>query len=130
MIINRRFFLYLLILSVLLTPHVFSQEAEPEDHTPAEYEEDEFPVWLQDLRRAEIITVGSFPFTFFISQISFGFYRYAVNDFAVEYSPGFFMGSGSANPYSNDEKTSIILISIGLSAAMALTDYIIGKFEQ
>ena len=131
MIIKKRFVFIFLLLSILATPQVFSQVNGPEteDHIPEEYEDDEFPVWTQDLRRAEIITIGSFPITFFIAQLSYGIYRYIGNDFDIQYSPVFFMGSGSANPYSKDEKTAIILISVGLSAAMALTDFIIGKLE-
>lgn len=127
---SKRLVLIFIVLSVFITPQVFSQANNSETHIPSEYEEDEFPVWLQDLRRAEIIAVGSFPFTFFLSQLSYGIYRFACHDFTSDYSPVFFMGSGSANPFTNEEKTTIILISLGLSAAMALTDFIIGKLEE
>ncbi len=123
-------FFIIIILSVFITPQVFSQAVKTDDYTPSEYEEDEFPVWLQDLRRAEIIAVGSFPFTFFLSQLSYGIYRFACHDFTSDYSPVFFMGSGSANPFTEYEKTTIILISLGLSATMALADFIIGKLEK
>ncbi|MBN1647429.1 MAG: hypothetical protein JW874_05295 [Spirochaetales bacterium] len=106
------------------------KKPEDDDHKPEEYSDDEFPVWLRDLRRGEIIAIGSFPFTFFVSQLAYGFYRYYDHDFDANYSPSFLMGSGSTAAYTDDEKRKIIVISLCLSAGMALVDFIIGKLKH
>lgn len=123
--------LLLLVLILFTAVSISAQTALPApDNTPEEYEDDEFPQWMKDLRRGEIIAIGSFPLTFFATQLIYGFVRYAKNDFDDAYNPGFLIGSSSAEPYTDKEKGEIILISISASLAFALADFIIGKIIE
>lgn len=60
----------------------------PDPLTPEEYDPDEFGMWAHDLRRYEVITVGSFPVTFFATSLIYDFSIYASNDFNPSYSMG------------------------------------------
>jgi hypothetical protein len=83
-----------------------------------------FPQWAKDLRRAEIVAFGSFPFTLFLATFSMDTYRASQHDWDARYAPWPFKGAGSIN-MSTDE----YLLSIGLAAAgsvaLSLTDYFI-----
>ena len=84
---NRLLFLMLLIFgTVFLLP---AQQLPPPDPLmPEEYDPDEFPLWTYDLRRYEVIAIGSYPITFFASSLIYDFSVYAANDFNPAYSMG------------------------------------------
>ncbi|MDR2095452.1 MAG: hypothetical protein LBP76_08030 [Treponema sp.] len=82
------------------------------------------PQWAKDLRRAEIVAFGSFPFTIFLATFSMDMYRLSQHDWDNRYAPWPFKPAGSIN-MSTDE----YLLSIGFAAAgsvvLSLTDYFI-----
>jgi len=84
---NRLLFLMLLIFgTVFLLP---AQQLPPPDPLmPEDYDPDEFPLWTYDLRRYEVIAIGSYPITFFASSLIYDFSVYAANDFNPAYSMG------------------------------------------
>lgn len=108
----------ILIFSLLLniTVPVFS-----EDNTPKPYNEDEFPQALKDLRRFEIITIGSLPFVTLDTTLVYSNYRYAKHNFDEAYKPDIF----SASSYSQEEQRGIILTSVGICVGIGLTDLIV-----
>ena len=121
------------IISVLLLAFIALNAVpaqETDAHKPVEYEKDEFPQWLKDIRRGEIIAVGAFPFAFFAVDSIFGLFRFAINDFSSAYSPGFFFSADSATPYTMDEKTAVLLISIAASIGVSLVDFFLGAIEK
>jgi len=82
------FLLILLIFSGI--PLLLSQQLPPEDPLiPEDYSPEEFSRWAHDLRRYEVIAIGSYPITFFASSLIYDFSIYAANDF----NPGYSMGS-------------------------------------
>lgn len=97
--------------------------AENETHVPVPYEKDEFPVWIKDLRRAEIITFGSLPFVTFSASIYYDIYRFYDHDQAAGYEPWPFKKSSTAVALSEDEQKRIILISACISVGVAIFDY-------
>lgn len=86
------------------------------------YQPDEFPQWTVDLRRAEIVTVGSFPLTFMLTAL--------VYDLSVAASNGF----GSSVPFGSsrtqDDIETMLLVSAGISAGIGLTDFIISQIKR
>ncbi len=92
-----------------------------EDTTPKEYEDDEFPQTLKDLRRFEIITLGSLPFITLDATLAYSTYRYAANNFDDKYRPDIF----SSSSFTQEEQTGIILTSIGICVGIGLTDLIV-----
>lgn len=95
--------------------------AESTDTTPEPYKEEEFPQGLKDLRRFEIITLGSLPFVTLDTTLVYSTIRYAQHDFSAEYKPNIF----SKSSFSTDEQKGIILSSIGISVGIGLTDYFV-----
>ncbi len=60
----------------------------PEPLMPEEYDPDEFPLWAHDLRRYEVVAIGTYPITFFATSLIYDFSMYAANDFNPAYSMG------------------------------------------
>ncbi|MCR4579685.1 MAG: hypothetical protein K5681_04990 [Treponema sp.] len=96
------------------------------DTTAAPYEDDEFPVFLQDLRRFEIITLGAMPFVTLDTSLAYSSYRYVKNDFSSDYVPSLF-GSSS---FDSDEQIGIVLTALGISVGIGITDYIIRLIKR
>ena len=117
---NRRLVCLLLLASILTSGTLFGQDEEP---TPEPYDPDEFSPWLRDLRRAEIIAVGSFPITFVFANLGYGLIRYAVNGGNPEYAP---VGSNRV-PLSRSESLGVLAAAAALSVSVAVIDYGIGR---
>ncbi len=99
-----------------ITVPCFAQTAEP-------YTKDEFPQILKDLRRAEIVTLGSMPFITFSVSLGWSFGRYAYNGFDSNYFVNPFSKT-TTNNFTTDEQIGIILTSLGISVGIGLTDYV------
>ena len=91
---------------------------------PVPYEEDEFPQWAKDLRRGEIIFAGSLPFTILASNAGYGIYKTITGG-----SGGLGSLTGSS-ALTDSEKFMILGIGAGISAALAITDWIIGLVDN
>jgi hypothetical protein len=102
--------------------------APPQPSVPAyePYQKDEFPEWLIDLRRGEIIFFGSFPFTFFFVTEGYDFFRMAMHNFDSNYAPWPFRNTVLA-PYSGAEQAGVIIAAVGFSFAIAVVDCILRK---
>ena len=111
----------LFIVSVLLICSVSllsAQQLPPEEPLmPEEYDPVEFPQWARDLRRFEVISVGSFPITFLFTSLLYDFSLYAMNDFSPEYSMG--------TQRSRTDLSIIIGAAAGASLLVAAADLII-----
>lgn len=116
-------FIIVFLLFVFLAIPLFSGDSLP-DYEP--YEDDEFPQWAKDLRRAEIIFFGTIPFTFLYTSFSYDFYRYVSSGFDESFAPAF-PGNTTTHIKTNDEKWQILKISLSLSAVCALLDYLLGQ---
>ena len=110
---RKSIILKILLFSLILnsTIPVFS-----EDTTPLEYDSSSMPQGLKDLRRFEIITLGSLPFVTLDAGIVYSGIRWANNGFD--------------SAYSTEEQIGILLTSIGISISIGLTDYIINLVKR
>jgi len=115
------FFAILVSLLTASSP-VFSETAEP-------YDKDEFPGILHDIRRAEIITLGSMPFITFSASLGYSFGKYASHNFDSSYFVNPF-ASTDGNSFSTDEQIGILLTSLGISAGIGLTDFIVHTVKR
>ncbi|MCD6342893.1 MAG: hypothetical protein J7L76_03840 [Spirochaetaceae bacterium] len=82
-----------LFLLILISYSGFSmlpaqQLPPPDPLLPEDYSPEEFPLWAHDLRRYEVVAIGSYPITFFASSLIYDFSVYAANDFNPSYSMG------------------------------------------
>ncbi len=115
----RRF----ICLIVLLVFTVSVLPAE-ENTTPVPYDENEFPQWQRDLRRFEVILIGSFPFTMLYSTLGYGVIRWGINGFSENYAPSLSQQADTV-PLTNEEKLGVVFTSVGMSALVAIIDLIV-----
>jgi hypothetical protein len=87
------------------------------------------PQWVKDLRRAEIVAFGSFPFTLFFTRTFIDLYRTAVNGWDRRYAPWPFKGAGAIAMESNQVKM-MFAIAVSASLAISVTDYIIVRYKR
>lgn len=120
------------ILLLALCGVVVSQPAQNEDtqeeesHRP--YTQEEFPGWLRQLRRAEIVFFGSFPITMVFTTLSYeGFrlVRSVVEQNAVAGTMATEFGS-----FSEDEKIGLLLSGAILAVAVSVVDFILERAES
>ena len=90
----------------------------------------ELPSWAKDLRRAEIVTLGSLPFTTLGATLAYSLYRYGANDFNPAYIPNPFPLSSTEARLSTDEQIGIIVTAAGLSLAVGITDFIVMQVKH
>jgi hypothetical protein len=123
----RRFISVLVMLMFIafsLTAQSQNPSAPPENMDPVPYGPDEFPGWSKSLRRAEIVTLGLFPFVFLFSSLAYDAGRYSMHNFDSRYAPGLFQSADSVSRSSADTR-NVIMISISLSVFLAVIDLII-----
>ncbi|MFP4365390.1 MAG: hypothetical protein ACLFR1_16120 [Spirochaetia bacterium] len=101
-----------------------------EDTEPVPYTDDEFPLWLQDLRRAEIIAIGAFPMAMIYSGLGFGLYWYFTEDLNSVFLPWTDEPTEETVQDWEDRQITIILTSIGISVSVAVFDYILGIITE
>lgn len=119
----KRFVFFTILISLLFTSvPVFSETPEP-------YEENEFPEVLKDIRRAEIITLGAMPFITFNVSLGYSFGSYAFHNFDYSYFKNPF-AADSDNNYNTDEQIGIILTSLGISAGIGITDFVVHQIKR
>lgn len=94
------------------------------------YHEGEFPDWLLDVRRAEIVSLGSLPFTTLSCTLIYSFYRYAANNFDKDYFPNPLAKSSASANLTKEEQIGIISVSAGLSLTAGIIDYIISSSKR
>ena len=99
--------------------------AEDSSTTPEPYKPDEFPQFMKDTRRAEIITLGALPFVTLDATLTYSFIRYWQHDFSSDYAPNPFAKSSDSNGFTTEEQTGILLTSIGISVGIGITDLIV-----
>jgi len=100
-------------------PLVYAEELKP-----VEYSEDEFQTWMMELRRFEIISLGSTPFTLVLSAFGYGLVRFAMNGFSSSYAPWPFSSSISV-PMTSLENITVFGIALAGSAVIGLVDFAI-----
>jgi hypothetical protein len=89
----------------------------------------EYPLWVQDLRRGEIVAFGSFPFTLFLSTFAMDSVRFFKNDMNRAYLPWPLKGPGAIE-MSRDEKKQTFMIAVTASITIAVVDFAIVKIKR
>jgi hypothetical protein len=87
------------------------------------------PLWLKDLRRAEIVAFGSFPFAMFISSFGVDTYRFFTHDGNMLYAP-WPLNLGGVAEKTQDELKLTITVAVGLSLAVSLADFLIVRYKR
>lgn len=116
----------LLIWFALLHSPVSAQENGEGVYEP--YQENEFPGWLRDLRRGEIIFFGSLPITILLSDTLFSFGRYAASGFDIDYAP--VISGGTAAIISDQERIQRLIAAATGSLILVLVDFVLGQLQE
>jgi hypothetical protein len=94
-----------------------------------------FPLWAKDLRRGEIVAFGSFPFAMFATTFFMDTRRWIDNngmdwsETGRRYAPWPLKSAGAIEMTNREHETTLI-IAASLSAAIALTDFIIVQIKR
>ena len=110
----------LLVLCGVLVPAgntAAQQLPAQEPLVPEDYDPEEFPLWARDLRRYEVISIGSFPITFLVGSLVYDFSVAAANGFAPEY--------GLGTQRANRDIGIIVSAAAGTSLLIATIDLIV-----
>lgn len=112
-----------LILTFTVSPVFHAQTADSEDGDP--YTKEEFPLWLKDLRRFEVITVGVFPIAILLSSTGHSLYKSLFGTSDTEQA-----GAISFNTsFTTEEKYGIVYTGLIASLCFAALDFLIGKIR-
>jgi hypothetical protein len=87
------------------------------------------PLWLRDMRRAEIIAFGSFPMTLFWTSFFFDLYRSASHGWDRRYAPWPFKSAGAVEMTSG-ELSMMFTIAISSSVLAAVADHFIMRYRR
>ena len=124
----------LLVVLVFLTAGLGVAQEQSAGGEPEPYTPDEFPSWARDLRRGEIIALGSFPLVLLLSNVGYDVVRFGreslrAGEWNYTYAPWFF-GPPDKPPLSEDERIGVILTAAGISVSVAIVDFIIGRIRD
>jgi hypothetical protein len=87
------------------------------------------PLWLKDLRRAEIVAFGSFPLSIFWTSFFMDLYRTSSHDWDNRYAPWPFKGAGAVGMTDQEIKT-MFTIAISSSLVIAVVDHFIMRYRR
>lgn len=101
--------------------------------SPVPYSPDEFPLWAKNLRRAEIVTIGVFPFTLLYTSLAYDLVRFVAKSVQagtidLTYAPWFFAGPNKP-PLSPGENLGVLLSASGLAVVVGIVDFLLGRAE-
>jgi hypothetical protein len=88
-----------------------------------------FPQWSKDLRRAEIIAFGSFPFSVFFVTTAMDLYRSYTHDWDPLYRPWPFKPAGAV-AMTTDEHLTVLGAAAAASAFIALADHVLLRIKR
>lgn len=107
----KKFFLSLV--SILLIFSFLPQGAFADSSSSTNYDDIEFPQWVKDLRRTEIITFGSLPFVTLWTILGYSLYQYGEFRNPLD---------KSTDSFTEEDQWNIIKISAATCLALGLTD--------
>ncbi|MDR2491065.1 MAG: hypothetical protein LBD20_06655 [Spirochaetaceae bacterium] len=120
----------LLVVSVvLLAPPVIYPQTSSSSAQTSEIKPKEFPQWAKDLRRAEIVAFGAFPFAWFMTMLFTDLARSAAHGWSDRYWPWPAKPAGAVE-MSTGEYGTTLSIAAGLSIIIAVTDHLIVRNKR
>lgn len=94
-----------------------------------QFDTSEFPLWARDLRRAEIVAFGSFPFTMFFAGVGMDLYRSATHDWDRRYAPWPLKSAGSIS-MTHQQHFITLGAAIAGSVLISVADYLIVRHKR
>ncbi|MDR0689428.1 MAG: hypothetical protein LBG08_04050 [Spirochaetaceae bacterium] len=128
---NKRmlFFFFFVFLSLNIPIYAQTSSTTTTVMPSLEFDTSAFPQWAKDLRRAEIVAFGSFPFTLFVATFATDTVRFANNNWDTRYAPWPIRSAGGIEMSTNQR-----LMTIGAAAAgsilISLADHFIVRYKR
>jgi hypothetical protein len=127
-------FLVFAIMTLVFPAQILRASGKSQDRTRTDAEakaekKDELPQWVRDLRRADIITFGSFPFTFFLAGMIVDTYRASQHGWDTRYGP-WPVNMGGSVSRTTGEHLATISVAAGGAVLVATADYIIQRVKR
>jgi hypothetical protein len=120
---------YLLLL-MLLTAPLGRASAQTTPVLPSQdYNSHEFPLWARDLRRAEIVAFGSFPFTVLLGTLVVETITYINHDWDNRYLPWPLKPAGGVAMSRDDHILALEVAAVG-SVIISLADFLIVRYKR
>jgi hypothetical protein len=120
----------LLLLTLLLAPLGRGLSAQTSTVTPSEdYNSHEFPLWARDLRRAEIVAFGSFPFTVILGTLAVETVTYLNHNGDSRYLPWPLKPAGGFAMSRDDRFLALGVAAVG-SVLISLADFLIVQHKR
>lgn len=116
----KKFFAAFFVFLTLCSFASFADDVTISDAEP--YNEKTIPQWVKDMRRAEIITLGSWPFTTLMVSLTYSMAMFASHNWNSSYFRNPFSSSGEG--YSFNEIKGILLSSAAISVGIGATDLV------
>ncbi len=100
---------------------------------PEPYQAEEFPLFLREARRFEIVAIGSFPLMVFYSTLVYDIYRFTsksiqAGEFATAYLPWPLKGPNAVE-LTLDEKGGVLIAALSASVLVGILDWAILKMR-
>lgn len=106
---------------------IFSFNLFGADNTPVPYDTDEIPEVITDIRRFEVITLGSLPFVALDTSLVYSSIKYVKGDSNKFPNP---FSSSEDNGYTVEEQKALLWTCLGISAGIGISDYLIRLFKK
>lgn len=97
-----------------------SEDGDSREGEPAPYEPEEFPRALRDLRRFEIVSLGSVPLTLLFSSLGYRLYRVSTEEE---------MSWRDSGNFTLEQRGRVLTIGLSASLAVGVLDFILGRVE-
>ncbi len=92
--------------------------------------EHRIPVWAKDLRRTEIITLGSLPFTTLGTKAGYTIWRYFSHRFDSSFIPNPLAKTSDGAHLDSSEQKKVFAIAISTSLVLGITDFTITQIKR
>jgi hypothetical protein len=131
----KNIFIVVIFLTLFLFPLYQAEAQTTWDSSDIVFDTTGFPQWAKDFRRFDIVAFGSFPFSIMFMNFFYDTYRWNKHtgfDFSSEgrqYAPWPFKSAGAIEKTSTEFRNTILL-AVGLSLTIALTDFFIVKVRR
>ncbi len=122
----KKFWAAFFALLTIVSVSAFADDLTISDAEP--YNQKTIPQWVKDMRRGEIITLGSWPFTTLLVSFSYSMGMFALHGGDSSYFKNPFSSSGDG--YSYSEIKGILLTSAAISVGIGITDLIVNIVKR
>jgi hypothetical protein len=117
------------LILVALCAHLAYSQTTTIAQSTADPGKSEFPRWARDIRRAEIVAFGAFPFMMFLATFSMDTYRASQNNWDSRYLPWPLKGAGAVEMTTDEYKLTMGLAAGG-SLVIALVDQLLFQIKR